>query len=206
MHYKKLVERKKHILSEFKKYDITNFEIYDKYDRREITKEDLDPYFAKEFNSGFEIIVKCITLNHYSIYNDIVNNNIDVALILEDDARFVSNFKNILINYLSQLPDDLDMAFINAGCGQHVEKKNLKPNQIWYEKQTTRSCCAYLITKKYCETLIKTMIPIKLGIDIELNNQILNNKFKVYWCEPNIVIDGSEFCYPTSRDEEIKLN
>lgn len=206
VHYKKLQNRKAKLLKQFAKNGIVNFEFYEKYDRNEITKEILDPYFAKPFNSSFEVIVKCITLSHYDIYKEIAESELPYVLILEDDAILEDGFSNILTKYLSELPDDFDMAFINAGCGMHIPRKDIKPNKIWYKSNLSRTCCAYLISNKCCKTLINTMIPIKTAIDHELNQQIIDNNLNVYWCEPTIVRDGSEFYYKSTRDEDIILN
>ena len=205
VHYKKLEIRKTNLTKQFAQNGITNYEFYDKFDRRGVTKDDLDPYFVNPFNSHFEVIVKCITLSHYNIYKEVSNSDIPYVLILEDDAVLIDDFANKLKKYLDELPADFDMAFINAGCGMHIPKKDIKPNQIWYESKGTRTCCAYLISNKCCKILTDNMIPIKCGIDIELNKHIIDNNLKVYWCEPNIVRDGSEFCYKSTRDEEIVL-
>jgi hypothetical protein len=116
---------------------------------------------------------------------------------LEDDAIPCNNFSEILTNYQETLPSDVDMAFLNNGCNFHA--KNIVSDKVWYPVPSTRTCCSYIITRQACEKMLPNIIPFHNVIDFELNNQITNLSLKVYWCEPTIVRDGSEFRYSSSH-------
>jgi glycosyl transferase family 25 len=147
-----------------------------------------------------------LVLHHIECYKRIVQDDIDYALILEDDAILCNNFKEILKNYIKELPSDWDMLFIGDGCGFHIDNKLLIQNKHIYKKDivpdgqthegATRCTDSYLITNK-CAKIIteKLKLPnytIIVPADFWLNCVIRNNNFNVYWSEPTIVTQGSQ--------------
>ena len=86
LHYSKLIDRKKYILEQFKKHNITNFEFIEKYDKDEITEEE-----SKLFHSQFKKSSMSLSLKHFYVYKEIAD-KYDNALILEDDAILCDNF------------------------------------------------------------------------------------------------------------------
>jgi GR25 family glycosyltransferase involved in LPS biosynthesis len=202
VHYKKLVDRKHALIKMFQDLNITNYEFIENYDRNDPTLN-IDTFFNTNFYKNNDAnphnIVKCINMSHYSIYNKIITNNDSYVLILEDDAILDSKFNLLMNNYIPKLPVDFDMAFLNSGCNLHINNNLLKKDKIWYKTNTTRTCCAYLISKKCCEKIIPNMLPFSTSIDHELNIIINRHNLNVYWCEPTIVKDGSESIYGSSR-------
>lgn len=128
LHYSKLVDRKKHILEQFNKQGIIDYEFIEKYDKNEISEDDsnlFDTYYSKPHMSLY--------LKHTYVYN-IIAEHYEHALILEDDVILCDNFVENLNNYMSELPEDFDMLFIGDGCNLHIEKDKLIPNKNIYEK------------------------------------------------------------------------
>jgi glycosyl transferase family 25 len=146
----------------------------------------------------------CVTIAHIALYKKIVEQNIDICLILEDDAILCPGFRNGLTRYLRELPSDFDMAFLNAGCGLHIDRHKIKPDTIWYKHPFSRTCCSYIITKRCCEKILETIIPFYFPIDFELNVQIRMHNLNVYWAEPPIVSDGSESKYTSTSSDKTK--
>jgi GR25 family glycosyltransferase involved in LPS biosynthesis len=126
----------------------------------------------------------------------IVQNNYDSVLILEDDAILFDNFLNNFGKYMRCVPSDYDVLFINAGCNLHAYPT--RPGQIWYKVPETRTCCAYIITKKACEKLLPNIVPFSHSIDHILGKHFHSLNLNVYWCEPNLIGDGSETVYGVS--------
>ena len=52
---------------------------------------------------------------HIACYERICKDNIDSALILEDDATLEPNFETTLENYMKQLPRVWDLFYIGEG-------------------------------------------------------------------------------------------
>jgi GR25 family glycosyltransferase involved in LPS biosynthesis len=201
IHYKKLLDRKNHMLKQFEKHNITDFEFI------EIDRDELQTYDLSIFEENFTNPQKAIFLSHCYAYNQI-KNNYNEALIFEDDVILSDNFINILNNYLKELPSNYDMLFIGNGCNLHIQKDNLIPNKYIYEKclEATewggdgcgRCIDSYLVSKKcaikLCEYINNITYKININTDWWLNRAARDIIFKVYWAEPTITMQGSENC------------
>lgn len=53
--------------------------------------------------------------SHRKIWKEIVSRNLDMALILEDDARFIDGACDTLKKVFAELPDDFDILFVGSG-------------------------------------------------------------------------------------------
>ncbi len=193
VHYKPLTERKKYLIDKLNNMKIINYEFIENYDRNSTSKEIMNEYFKLDNLNPAQI---CITIAHISIYKKIVNENLGMCLILEDDAIFDNNFVVDFNKYIDCCPDDIDIGSLNDGCQFHANQ--ITSEKIWYKNTITRTCCAYLITQKCCEKILKTIIPFNKAIDHELNHQINIHNLNIYWAEPTIVTEGSDEKYKSS--------
>jgi GR25 family glycosyltransferase involved in LPS biosynthesis len=193
IHYKKLIERKNHILEQFEKYNITEYEFID------IDRDELDGYDLTKFEN-LPNSYMAIGLSHLYAYNEI-KNNYDEALILEDDVIFCDNFMTIFNNYLKQLPKDYDMCFYGSCYHLHIEPHNLIPNKNIYEKSlengSTRTIHCYMVSKKcaikVCDYFDNIKYKINMATDMWLNIVARDINLKMYWAEPTISMQGSDF-------------
>jgi GR25 family glycosyltransferase involved in LPS biosynthesis len=201
VHYSKLIDRKKHLLNQFEKQNIVDYEFIEKYD-----KEDLQDSDKLIFEPSLKEAQKSIINKMLHIYKIIAEKH-ENALVFEDDVILSNNFNNILNGYITQLPEDYDMLFIGDGCNLHIEKNKLIPNKNIYEKclyptswggdGASRCSDSYMISnkcaKKMCEYVENLNSKINLPSDWWLNVAARDNNFKVYWVEPTIVTQGSQF-------------
>lgn len=194
VHYKKLIERKTHILEQFAKYNITNYEFIE-IDRDELHLQNTS-MFTKNYNSNAK---RAITLSHIYAYRESLK--YDTTLILEDDIIFSDNFINILQSYLNQTPQGYDMLFIGDGCKHHIDTNKLIPNKYIYERDlpsefASRCADSYIISKscamKLCKYIDNLPNKINNNIDLWLNIAAVDNKLKIYWAEPTIVTQGTQ--------------
>ena len=199
VHYKKMVDRKLHLLQQFKKYNITDYEFID-IDRDELTQYDISMFQENYSNSQI-----AVSLSHLHAYKEI-RDKYDCGLIFEDDIILSDNFINIFNKYMSQLPETYDMLFIGNGCNLHIENDKLKSSQFIYKKcneltrwgggGSTRCTDSYLVNKKcalkICDYMNNLPYKINLPIDWFLNTVARSNNFEVYWAEPTIVSQGSQ--------------
>ena len=199
IHYKKLVDRKTHIVEQFKKHNITDYEFIE-IDRDELYDQNISMF--KENYSKSQI---AISLSHFYAYKQI-SDNYENGLIFEDDIILSDDFINIFNKYITQLPEDYDMLFIGDGCYLHIEPHRLITDKYIYEKclyptrwggnGAGRCTDSYLVSKKcatnLCEYINKLSYKINLPVDWWLNVAARDNKFKVYWAEPTIVTQGTQ--------------
>jgi GR25 family glycosyltransferase involved in LPS biosynthesis len=207
IHYKILVDRKKKILDQFQKYNITDYEFIE-IDRDELYNHNIDMFEERFSNSQI-----AISLSHFYAYKQI-SEKYENALILEDDVILSENFTDILTKYINELPEDYDMLFIGDGCNLHIQEEHLIPNKYIYEKCSNKtswggdgiSRCSdsYIVNKKcalkLCNYINDLTYKINLPIDNWLNIAGRDNTFKVYWVEPTIVTQGTQCgLYQTSH-------
>jgi hypothetical protein len=56
-------------------------------------------------------------LSHSKIWQEIIDNNYQNTIIFEDDAIFCENFTALFYNFITNIPDDWDQAYLG---GQHL--------------------------------------------------------------------------------------
>jgi GR25 family glycosyltransferase involved in LPS biosynthesis len=218
-HYHKLVERIEYLKNQFKEKNI-NYEIVCGKDRNDLTKEDYsifsnDMTYNKnraDFSpkrGNYNILndaesgVAANFLTHIEIWKKILNGDEEYSLVLEDDAIFVDNYTQHWDEAMNTFPADLDIAYLHEGCGFTIENKlGLERNadKIWYtcNIKETRTCCSYIISKKFCKKLLDNLYPIVLGVDHELNYLQQKLNANVYWTAPAIFYEGSGSNYQSS--------
>ena len=110
IHYSKLTDRKRHIIEQFAKHKITDYEFI------EIDRDELDSEDTSMFEPGYNKAQIAISLSHFHAYKEIVSKQYDCGLILEDDAILAESFTYRLESYMTYLPTDYDALFIGDGC------------------------------------------------------------------------------------------
>jgi GR25 family glycosyltransferase involved in LPS biosynthesis len=199
IHYKILLDRRKHILYQFQKYNITDYEFI------EIDRDELSEQNTSMFEINYNKSQIAISLSHFYAYKQI-SEKYENALILEDDVLLCENFVMVLNLLLYQLPKDFDMLFIGDGCNLHIENHKLIPNKYIYEKclhptvwggdGASRCTDSYIVNKKcaikLCDYITNLTTKNNIPIDFWLNNAARDNDLKIYWSEPTIVTQGSQ--------------
>lgn len=103
---KKNKNRKKHIINEFKKQNIKNYEIVDAIDGNKFSIKELNSKKFKNkkginyWNTKMSPSQIGCALSHIKIYQKLLASKHEVSLILEDDAIFVNNFTNKLKKFI----------------------------------------------------------------------------------------------------------
>ena len=100
-HYTKLTDRKKFMLEQLKKHNIKATFISN-YDKEDLTQDDKSMFNQNSLKDS-EISLMC---KHFYVYRHMIDNNIEYAIILEDDALIYDNFINNIVSYFKQLPPD----------------------------------------------------------------------------------------------------
>ena len=199
VHYKKLEERKKNILEQFKKNNITDFEFI------EIDRDNLVDIDKSLFSVDYPTREIAITSSHFEAYKKIAE-SYDEALILEDDIIMDENFSELFTKYLDQLPKTFDQLYIGDGCKLHIPQDMIKPNTniylkgllptSWGGQGSSRCTDSYVVNKKcaikLCEYINKKKKEINIPIDFWINFANRDNNFEVFWAEPTIVTQGSQ--------------
>lgn len=224
-HCKELKERKTYLESYFKENKITNYKFFEEIDKNNLTESQLKMYkynytkFKNISNSEPRLLTPAeiaVTITHILMYKYIIENNIDIALIIEDDCIFKSEFKN-LDKYLFQLKqENFDTCFISNSYGWTIDnyktgpfssEHTSNPSTYVYRMKAGRTADAYLISKNGANKLLENLKePFCLPIDFEHNRIFTENlDFRNYWAEPSLTHPGSEDVYNSSMGRQDKI-
>jgi GR25 family glycosyltransferase involved in LPS biosynthesis/tetratricopeptide (TPR) repeat protein len=195
VHYKKLTERKQHLLSQFSAVGVRNFEFIS------LDRDDLDLDLSL-FEDNYSKTQIAISLSHMKAYKDIAMNNLAYGVILEDDVLLCPYFLSKLNNYMKQVPHDYDAVFLGEGCGineHRVQPERILPNQnVYLMEQFNKTKCtdSYVISlqcaKNIVEYLTKMEYKINEPVDWWLNKPLREiPDTDVYWCEPPLTKQGT---------------
>ena len=194
-HYTKLTERVAPLKEQLSKYNLDTDWILsnDKEDLNiELLKQEfinidkhfqLDNHYRKLRLSELSLLLK-----HYDIWLDMKKNNIQNALILEDDALLSDNFVTLFNEYTKDINKDYDIVWVGSCCDLHV---NGTSNLI--RTNSSRCTHGYMLNLKVIDTLLENIKYNNYPVDFYFNYII--NKFNVnnYWMEPDLISQNPKF-------------
>lgn len=158
------VDRRKNVLAELSKYPFMDYELVEAVDGRKMSQEDVDHLFdSKRFlrRMGYEVMpgeIGC-TLSHRVCYRKLLSSEDEVALILEDDVRFLAEE-----NRIEELIGTISAQMTGKPCVVTLTRHRLyyswgeRPVMGEYSLCRVREAwgtCAYLINKKAAAVLLK---------------------------------------------------
>lgn len=204
IHYTKLVERREHIKKQLARYNF-DVEFITAYDKENLSKNDL-----ALFNEGILSMSEMSTIRkHLACYEAICKEDLDYALILEDDATLETDFESKLTRYIEQLPALWDFCFVGSGCDLHVPDRIIQKSppgtnifrksnyySSWGGSGATRCADSYIVSKraafKILDYLDKPDYKISKEQDHLLNEIALFKLLVTYWAEPTLVRQESD--------------
>lgn len=132
-------------------------------------------------------------LSHMNIWKDILDNNINQALILEDDANLPKNLNEILEDKIKYIPKDYDIILLGCKCLKCKKMERYKKvKRFWLTH-------SYIITNNCIKKIYDKMFPIKQQIDSEISD--LSDLINIYALDINVVNQ-----YNSKSDIQIPIN
>ncbi len=218
VHWKKLIDRKNYLEEQLGKYGINWIDFYD---RDILTQEEIDKVYDDSIETWNNRVVGlynnpptyrklskpeiCNSMSHIFAFKNMLMNDMEYAIVLEDDVRLTRNFFPFFDNYFRMTPDDFDIIFLgsafsidildNVGCENDKPPIKIQNGVNVYEKfrnPKTRCVDAYILTKSAAEKLNLFIDKISLPYDFDLAYFIKELNLKVYWWEPGLVAQGSQ--------------
>jgi GR25 family glycosyltransferase involved in LPS biosynthesis len=124
------------------------------------------------------------TLSHYETWKKIIDNNIPVAIIMEDDMHLMNNFYDKLQEEIQKYNKEFDI--LNIG---YLKKyySNIDNSKFYF------GAGCYIVTKEACEILCKNVFPIDTHVDAYF---FLLNHFgyiKMIMSTLDIIYHGGDF-------------
>lgn len=181
-----------------------NFKFIDGINGKTLSQDELNnidyTFYPQQFAVRKPLTVGEIgcTMSHLYIYNMMQEQNIDKAIILEDDAIVSQEFEHIVLDSLNKVPNTMDILFYEHGKAKtYFCKKNLIEGYrlVHYctpskrSKRTITRTTAYLITQEGANKLLKLAYPIRMPADY-LTGALQLTGLNAYGVEPPCVFRG----------------
>lgn len=193
----RLIDMKNHLDSNY-----ITWERFDAIDGNKLSKDEIEKnttFMCKTLCS--KQMIGC-ALSHKKLWEKIVDEDVDNALIIEDHIVFKEGFESILENAWKELPSDWDILFL--GCGGLCDKngyqdvssvlfnlikpyknnKSIKKNNIIIPELPTGLYC-YAISNKGCKKLLKRINKINFHIDYQISSN--HDYINIYAVYPKLI-------------------
>lgn len=153
-----------------------------------------------------------LTLQHFECYRRIFEQNLDMAVIFEDDVIFKNHFVKRFNQYLEELPSSFDVLYFGKGCGHHRSPmsildffNNLSGKKYLFKNRECRSrfTDSYVVSHAAAGKFFQKGLPFHLPIDWELNYLQSWLDMEIYWAEPTLTFQGSKYGYYKSSLKEV---
>ena len=141
---------------------------------------------------GFKGGELSVNTKHHFIYYNIVKRGFGLSLVVEDDAKLRSGFRQWWVKVMKTVPNEFDIVMF-GGClkmfGWRAKSRAVKLTPNLYEKQEARCAHAYAVTLGGAKKLLASM-PLTDVIDYQINRVIKETNMKVFWVEPWLAVQG----------------
>jgi glycosyl transferase family 25 len=139
-------------------------------------------------------------ISHIKIWKKMIDNDIEKAIIFEDDCIFSENYSEILGKILhSSLPEDFNIIWIGGiPPKNYVDDKNIKISDcIGVKNNNTSTCCtySYILSLKGAKLLYNyAFLDFKgcLGVDFFMDEFFKNNNHVQHVSVPFICLSWDE--------------
>lgn len=165
-------KRKKHIIKELKKQNIKNFKIIEAVNGNNFSSKELELHKHKNkkglnfWNTPMSPSQVGCALSHIKIYKNFVKSKYDVALIFEDDARFINNFSKTLEKFILENFKFKKQIILLSELKEFYTKPISKINNYEIVNVTNAFFThAYLINKEAAKKLTSFNYPVKTIAD-----------------------------------------
>ena len=189
IHYTKLIERKKHMLSELNSwFPDTDYEFIEEFDQEHLTpeviKENFDlEVFEKRFNREMLRSEMSCAMKHKEALKLITQQEGEIFFVLEDDVIF----KEDPINYTSAMNNLCEKHNIEYDCvflGEALIRKG-DDRDIFGKKPypSTNGTCTMLYHKRRVGDLFEDLCKTKITqpMDWEFNDRFRDLALEIYW-------------------------
>lgn len=176
LHLERAFERGKHMIKEAEKHNL-DYEIFKAFDCLNLTENDFEKFVdiqaMKKSPSWLTPGMVCACYSHYLIYQKIIADNVECALITEDDVIFTEEILDILSEiekniYKNEVILLHYMSFSSVKLKSGKLVKLTKKYRLFNgedEFPNVNSAAGYVITKDAAKTLSNIILPVKYGTD-----------------------------------------
>lgn len=134
--------------------------------------------------------------SHFNLWKFVIQNNLEYAFILEDDACFDRDWRKKLDTFVNVHDNEWDAVFLNASESIDIQNK-------WCIAKEQFLCGGYIISKRGCEKLVSIFSNCVFMSDWMTSRLQLDNKCYCYY--PWLIIqEGSDSTIGSGYAEDHK--
>lgn len=141
-------------------------------------------------------------LSHKTLWQTVLDNNLQSALIMEDDVEILDDYTQTIINAWKQLPSDWDILLLGCAglCNKNgyndvsnflfnivqpfKNKKSINCKNIFIPDFPTGFFC-YAVSKNGCKKLLDIIDKVNYHVDYQVSNNF--DRINIYAIDPKIV-------------------
>lgn len=131
-------------------------------------------------------------LSHVKVWNTIVEQNLEKALICEDDIIWRPDANEIADKFMNEVPDDWDIihfySYVDIGSGKHYDSGRKKISEhVWKGCLEGEGAVCYALNKRAADFLLGEAFPIRYVIDGVINKLTrpkVSSEYRGYVCHP----------------------
>jgi len=207
-------DRKTHFLNQCKHHniDITKVERFDAFNGKthQFPQSTLKLFRNADYlKFPYRSTVISNQMSHFTILKDIVENNLDVVLVFQDDAKLKTGFVDYLNNIMNNLPEDAEM--VNLGMHEYamysqfvpwnlesknddaprISKTNVNPFICKLKEDCNPCTLAYIVTNRGAKNMIDYFT--KYGFR-KCTDHAYNDYFKerdIFYSSRNILVTSA---------------
>lgn len=172
-----------------------DYKLITEFENDSINQELVDKYFSDDAKTNLTKGQLMCTLVHILIYEKIVENRDQVAIIFENDVLFIHEFQSGIkrvINEARQLPKGWIISLENSTL-KFPSVWETRKNKYVYAAPTGRCAGAYMVDYDAAKNILNELETNKCNEVIDLWHNILlkKNTFKMYWAHPPLTEQAS---------------
>ncbi len=164
--------RRENIINELKKQNISNYEIIEAVDGNKLKQNEIDLSISKNkkfinpINTNMSKSEIGCALSHIKIYREIINCNLDFALILEDDAIFINKFTENLKTFIIKNLKFKKQIILLSELWEFYKKPIDRENEYEIVDVTNAFFThSYFINREAAKSLVSFNFPVKTVAD-----------------------------------------
>lgn len=183
-------ERKKHIDSHLPSRGIYDFKYMLDGDIEDIAES----IYAKHFFSELSLAHASCFYKHFLVYKDMVEKNIETALVFEDDAILINSTLSLLEKLEKELHSKRNFLVNIEKTVHFVPTKIKKKNHLIYPANCTKLTGGYVIHLDVAKKIYRYCSDNKTELPIDTFQSRMRHKltYNIFWMEPSIVQQGSK--------------
>lgn len=189
-------ERRKHIDSLFKEFEL-DFDYLDAINKQQVANA-LEKYNLTINTDRMSLGEVACYLSHYSLWQQMIDNDLPYLIVFEDDIYFAKNAKTLL-NDLSWLPDNFDLIKLET----MYDRVMVKPESVLrssYEllrlKTQHLGTAGYIISHSGAKNMIKLVKQTGIHCPVDhlmFDKFIESNSHIIYQTSPALCIQDKIF-------------